>query len=375
MLIKKILKTLNKLYFSQHTLLNKNNIGTFDYIFYLKEPISHVMLKEIVSSDIQNYLVIIDDQFGFKSNYKSYPAFIRVKTKFTWRNFLKIFKNEFILLEEIIIDYQKMFQDSNFIAIYDRSQEMEYIIPKYRHIFKKIITIQHGSLGTPDAYFPFLSDIFIAKSHADAKIGMQYGLKKNQHIVVGGNIASPYISPNDLKYNIEKIFNTENENILYAGRFGLLFNIKFIMSAVCTSKASSPVFFKAHPSDKMKYIYYSIIYISSLFGKKIYITNNLFERNYKYLVTESSSLISQLLREGTLPIIFNPNKIILPYYVESWLFSTDKCVNIKKAEKYYQDKKDKLKDYYFKYTYQNDNYKNISLQYKNLLKDINTNEI
>lgn len=373
-LIKKILKTLNKLYFSKHPLLNKNNIGTFDYVFYLKEPISHIIFKEILASGIQNYLVIVDDQFGFKSDYKSYQAFIRVKTKFTWQNFFKIFRNEFALLEETIKDNQEIFQDSNFIPIYDRSQEMEYIIPKYRHVFKKIITIQHGSLGNPDAYFPFLSDIFIARSYADAKIAMQYSLNNNQHIVVGGNITSSYISPNDLKYNIEKKFHTDNENILYAGRFGLLFNIRFIMSAICTAKESSPVYFKAHPSDKMKYIYYSIIYISHLFGKEIYITKNLFDRDYKYLVTESSSLILELLREGTLPIIINPNKIKLPYYVESWLFSTKKCIDIKEVEKYYQNKVDILENYYFNYSYQNEDYKNISMLYKKLLEFINENE-
>ncbi len=154
----------------------------------------------------------------------------------------------------------------------------------------------------------------------------------------------------------------------------MLFNIKFLISAICTAKASSPVYFKAHPSDKMKYIYNSIVYISHFFGKEIYITKNLSDRNYKYLVTESSSLILELLREGTLPIIINPNKIKLPYYVESWLFSAKKCIDIKEVEKYYQNKVDMLENYYFNYSYQNDGYKNISMLYRKLFEHINENE-
>jgi len=372
MIIKKILKTLNKLYFFKNPPLNKYDIKTFDYVFYLKEPVSHVIFKAILSSGLENYLVIIDDQFGFKSDYSSYQSYIRVKTKFTWGKFFQVFKNEFILLEEIIEENLKLLQGTNFIPIYDRSQEMEYIIPKYRHIFKKTITIQHGSLGSPDAYFPFLSDIFIARSHNDAKISMKYGLNKNQYIVVAGNITSPYITSNNLTYNIQKKINTNN--ILYAGRYGLLFNIKFLISAICTAKESSPVYFKSHPSDKMKYIYNFIIYLSHFFGKKIYITKNLSDRDYKYLVTESSSLIFELLQKGTLPIIINPNKIKLPYYVEPWLFNATKCINVKEVEKYYQNKVEMLENYYFNYSFQNNDYQNISILYRKLFEYINKND-
>ncbi len=371
-LIKKILKTLNKLYFSQYPFLNKNNIGTFDYVFYLKAATCHLIFKEILSSGIQNYLVIVDDQFGFESDCTSYQSFIRVKTKFTWKKFLNLFKNEFILLEETIENNLEIMQDAIFIPIYDRSQEMEYIIPKYRHVFKKIITIQHGSLGTPDAYFPFLSNVFIARSHSDAKIGMQYDLNKNQHIVVAGNITTPYITDDDLKYNIQEKSNAKN--ILYATRYGLLFNIKFLMSALCTAKISSPVYYKVHPSDKMKYLYYVIIHIAHFLGKEIYISKNISDREYKYLVTESSSLIFELLREGTLPIIVNPKKIKLPYYVESWLFNTEKCIDIKVVNIYYQNKIDMLIDYYFNYSYQHNDYKNTAMLYRKLFEHINKNE-
>ncbi len=373
-LIKKILKTLNKLTFFKTPLLCKNNIGKFDYVFYLKEPISHIIFSNLLEGGLKNYLVIVDDQFGFKSDCSSYQAFIRVKKEFSWGYFSKIFKNEFILLEEIIHNNHQILKNCSFIPIYDRSQEMTYIISKYRHIFKKIITIQHGSLGSPDAYFPFLADIFIARSYEDAKIAMQYKLDTNQYIIVAGNITSDYISSDILQKNIIKKLDSYNNNILYAGRFGLLFNIKFIISAICTAKKDSPVYFKAHPSDKMKHIYYFIIKLVHLLGKQIYVTNNLLDREYKYLVTESSSLILELLREGTLPIIINPQKVKLPYYVEPWLFSTQKCINIIEVQKYYQNKIKKLENYYFRYTYQDENYQTIVTLYNELLEYINKNE-
>ena len=124
----------------------------------------------------------------------------------------------------------------------------------------------------------------------------------------------------------------------------------------------------------MKYIYNFIIYLSHFFGKKIYITKNLSDRDYKYLVTESSSLIFELLQKGTLPIIINPNKIKLPYYVEPWLFNATKCINVKEVEKYYQNKVEMLENYYFNYSFQNNDYQNISILYRKLFEYINKND-
>ena len=371
-LAKKILKTFNKLYFFKEPILHKNSARSFDYVFYLKEPISHLLCKEILSSGIENYLIIIDDQFGYRSDSDFYQSFIRVKSKFTCHNFLKIFRNEFILLEEVIKTNVEVFQNANFIPVYDRSQEMEYIIPKYRHVFKSIITIQHGCLGGPDGYFPFLSDIFIARSHNDAQIGMQYELNENQYIIVAGNLLAPHITSDKLKYNIQKKHPVKN--VLYAARYGLKFNIKFLMSAICTAKTSSPVYYKAHPSDRMKCLYSFIVYMARIFGKKIFMTNSISQRHYKFLVTESSSLIFELLREGALPVIINPNKIKLPYYVEPWLFhSKKKCIDVKEAKKHYQDKVDKLKNYYFDYDYQSNAYTDTPMLYRKLLEDIHKN--
>ena len=136
-LVKKILKTFNKFYFFKEPILHKNTTRPFDYVFYLKAPLSHTLCKEILSSGIESYLVIIDDQFGYRSDSDFYQSFIRVKSKFTCHNFLKIFRNEFILLEEVIKTNVEVIQNANFISIYDRSQEMEYIIPKYRHVFRQ----------------------------------------------------------------------------------------------------------------------------------------------------------------------------------------------------------------------------------------------
>jgi len=326
-----------------------------NYVFYAKAPTCHRILGRLVDGGLKDFFVLVDDQVGFSSDCSSYPRYVRVKERFSLRGLLEsISSNEFIVLDRTIRSNLAILEKACFVNMWDRSPEVSYIFANYGDLFPLTVTIQHGSLGSPDLYFPFPSKVFLARSVADAEVALRYKYSEPKKIIVAGNLAiSKYVTRGALEKRIMQQISRPHKNLLFATRYGIWQNIRFLVLVARIGDSDSRCFFKPHPSDKLIPVYRLIIFLMRSAGIPVFFVKDLENHSFSYLITESSSLINEMLYKGTLPIIFNPHGDTLPEYVESWFFRVGpKDYSVNKADAHYRGKVGDLLRYYLRYNHQ-----------------------
>lgn len=349
------MKILKRMTFNVEKTILKNDLR---YIVYLKSSTYHNLYSKLEKlKSNKNTLVILDDQIGFHSDIR-YPLSFKVKIVFSLKNIVKYWGNPSQISVDFIENILKSQKNKvTFINFNDHDTTTKKIIEELNLYFIQTATVQHGILTDIDGYFPFNTDVFFTISKNDKEIGDTF-LQKNQQIVIAGNLMlNEHIESKILENNLLKNLNQLDNKLLIATNFKFKNNIDLIIKSIKFN--SMNIFFKPHPSDKLKFVYKLIILYLNLFSKSniMYISKDVDLNVYSFLLTNHSSMIFEGLHRGVLPIIVNDcTKTEVPQYIEKVLFEyTTPIPDHMYIKDYYKTNIKDLMKYFYKYTNLNNN--------------------
>lgn len=313
--LKNLLLYRKRISFTKAEIVLKSRPDEIKYLITLRSESNHDLAKALLESFKQSEcLFFVDDQLGMTSNCDFYLNYLKVKIPFKMSEFIKFINNPSLMAIHALQKVEQTFKPKSLVLLsfYDREEVLQCIFDHSISFFKGSASCQHGVMVGVSGYYPFNSDIFFAFSEKDRSFAKN--LARLDRIKISGNLyLNKKIARETIKGRLTEGLNKRKQGVLMATSSYLADNIRMMRLAYRAPRHFS-FYFKPHPNDKRKPLYYFMIWAMRTFlNVKIYREQKCDFSKYGMIATRFSSLVIEALESGVFPLIIPSNAIDAPH--------------------------------------------------------------